>query len=60
MDTDSLLIMLVVSFALALVLILKKDSIPDKLRRPLALFALFMVSSSFLFLLITLFRLGMD
>jgi len=39
--------MIIVSFSLALVLILKKETIPDRLRRPLALLAIALVVFSF-------------
>lgn len=57
MDTGALVVMIIVSFCLAAVIIMQKEHIPDKLRRPLAIFALVMVVSSFVMLLAALFRL---
>ncbi|MFS1511964.1 hypothetical protein VQL36_05945 [Chengkuizengella sp. SCS-71B] len=54
-NTESLVIFIIVSFALALVLILKKDSISQPLRKYLAIFALFMVICSFVLLVISFF-----
>lgn len=44
---ETVAIFLVVAFSFALVLIMKRDSLPDKLRRPLALLAAVMVVSAF-------------
>ncbi|MDP5274518.1 hypothetical protein [Chengkuizengella axinellae] len=54
-NTESLVIFMIVSFALALVLILKKDSISQPFRKYLAIFALFMVLCSFVLLIISFF-----
>jgi|HigsolmetaAR203D_1030402.scaffolds.fasta_scaffold00079_34 Na+-translocating ferredoxin:NAD+ oxidoreductase RnfE subunit len=57
MDTGALVVMIIVSFCLAAVIIMQREHIPHNLRRPLAIFALVMVVSSFVMLLAALFRL---
>ncbi|WP_240903858.1 hypothetical protein [Chengkuizengella sediminis] len=52
---ENTVIFIIVSFALALVLILKKDSISQPFRKYLAIFALFMVICSFVLLVISFF-----
>lgn len=46
-DTASILTFLIVSFSLALVLIMKRDTIPPQMKRYLALIAIVMVGVSF-------------
>ncbi|CAG7650643.1 hypothetical protein ACFQI7_22010 [Paenibacillus allorhizosphaerae] len=46
-NAASIITFLIVSFSLALVLIMKKDSLPSGVKRPLALLALVMVAFSF-------------
>lgn len=55
---SSIITFMIVSFALAFVMILKRDTIPDKIRRPLAIAAIFMVCSSFIMLIVGLFQMG--
>lgn len=43
----SILTFIIVSFSLALILIMKKDSLPSGVKRPLALLALVMITFSF-------------
>lgn len=57
-DTNTLVTFIIVSFALAAVLIFKKETIPDRLRRPLAIFTLFMVTAAFIMLVVSLFQMG--
>lgn len=52
---ESLLLLLFVSICLAVVIILKRESIPQQLRRPLAIAALLMVGSSFFMFVVALF-----
>lgn len=52
---ESVAVFLMVSFSFALVLIMKRDSLPDKLRRPLAMLALVMVALAFAFLVRSFF-----
>lgn len=60
MNQDHLLIFVIASFALAGVILMKRESIPDKLRRPLAAFSVFMVLCSFVFIMIAFLQLGQD
>ncbi|CAG7625376.1 hypothetical protein PAESOLCIP111_02719 [Paenibacillus solanacearum] len=46
-NAASIITFLIVSFSLALILIMKKDSLPSGVKRPLALLALVMVAFSF-------------
>lgn len=58
MNSDFLLTFLLTSFALAGVVILKKDAIPPRVRRPLAILSLVMVVTSFVMLVMAFLRLG--
>ena len=59
MDSSSALaVFIIVSFCLAAVLILKRDTIPDKLRRPMAIATLIMIVGAFIMLLYTFFTAG--
>jgi hypothetical protein len=49
---------LIVSFALAGVVILRKDSIPQPMRKYLAIFSLIMIVSSFIMLTYTFYTAG--
>jgi len=53
-DVGSVVTFTIASFSLALVLILKKDSIPAPMRRILALIAIVLVSSSFFLILFSI------
>lgn len=57
---ESVIVFLVVSFALGFILILKKDDIPARVRRPMAIITLIMVASAFTMLVVKLFQLGME
>jgi hypothetical protein len=46
---------IIVAFAFAVIVIWKKESIPERARRPLALFALALVISAFALMLIGFF-----
>ncbi|WP_127585435.1 hypothetical protein [Paenibacillus koleovorans] len=50
-DPGSILLFMIISFSLALILIMKRETIPPQLRRTLALIAIVMVSCSFFLLL---------
>lgn len=54
-DIESLLLFMFVSFCLALVIVMKKESIPKQLRKILAIITLIMVGSSFLMFIVALF-----
>lgn len=58
LQSDQLLIFMIVSFALAAVVIMQREKIPAPIRRPLAIITLIMVASSFIMLIVTLFQLG--
>lgn len=51
LDTGSVILFTIVSFSLALVLILSRDTIPPQLRRFMALIAILLVSCSFFLML---------
>ncbi|MFD0698610.1 hypothetical protein ACFQZT_31535 [Paenibacillus sp. GCM10027628] len=58
-DSGTILTFILVSFCLAIILIMKKDSLPPQFKRSLALLAIVMVSISFVLVLISFFGLGM-
>jgi DMSO/TMAO reductase YedYZ heme-binding membrane subunit len=55
---SSVVIMLLVSFCLAGVIILKKEAIPERIRAPLALIAVILVLASFAMLVVSLMTMG--
>lgn len=57
-DIGSLSLFTILAFSLALVLILKKDTIPPQMRRMLALVAIVLVSSSFFMIVFTFLGAG--
>ncbi|MEF3302720.1 hypothetical protein [Paenibacillus sp. GYB003] len=57
-DTGSIVLFTILAFSLALVLIMKKDSIPPQLRRMLALVAIVLVSCSFFLIAFSLLYAG--
>ncbi|MDQ0874075.1 ABC-type dipeptide/oligopeptide/nickel transport system permease component [Paenibacillus sp. V4I3] len=58
-DSGSIITFVLVSFCLAIILIMKKDSLPAQMKRYLALLAIIMVSLSFVLILISFFGAGM-
>ncbi|MFD2671114.1 hypothetical protein [Marinicrinis sediminis] len=52
------IIFLISSFVFAAVVIMKRDSLPERLRRPLALIGIFLVAVSFILLTISFYRAG--
>jgi hypothetical protein len=58
-DSGTILTFILVSFCLAIILIMKKDSLPPQMKRSLALLAIIMVSISFILVLISFFGVGM-
>jgi hypothetical protein len=50
-DSGSILTFIIVSFSLAVILIMKRDSLPPHMKRPLALIAIVMVSFAFFLIL---------
>ncbi|TLS54271.1 hypothetical protein FE782_02700 [Paenibacillus antri] len=59
-SSGALAVFLVVSFCLAAVVILKRESIPDPLRRPIAVSTLVMIVAAFVMLLVTFFTMGSE
>ncbi|MGG1551433.1 MULTISPECIES: hypothetical protein [Paenibacillus] len=57
-DSGSILTFVIVSFCLAIILIMKKDTLPPQMKRYLALLAIVMVAVSFFLILFSFFRLG--
>ncbi|MBP1963493.1 hypothetical protein [Paenibacillus aceris] len=57
-ESGSILTFILVSFCLAIILIMKKDSLPAQMKRYLALLAIVMVSISFVLILISFFGAG--
>lgn len=55
-DTGSIVLFTILSFSLALVLIMKKETIPPQMRRLLALVAVVLVSCSFFLIAFSLIR----
>ncbi|NOU97972.1 hypothetical protein GC093_32805 [Paenibacillus sp. LMG 31456] len=56
-NSASILTLIIVSFCFALILILKKDSLPSTVKRPLAIIALVMVTFSFSLIVYSFFSL---
>jgi hypothetical protein len=50
-DSGSILTFIIVAFSLALILIMKRESLPPQMKRPLALIAIVMVSLAFFLIL---------
>jgi hypothetical protein len=57
-DSGSILTFIIVSFCLAVILILKKDAIPAQMKRYLALLAIVMVAMSFVLIILSFFAVG--
>lgn len=57
-SSGTLALFLIVSFCLAAVVILKRESIPPVLRRPIAIATLIMVAAAFIMLLVSFFTMG--
>ncbi|GGI45501.1 hypothetical protein GCM10008018_12480 [Paenibacillus marchantiophytorum] len=57
-NSGSIITFVLVSFCLAIILIMKKDSLPAQMKRYLALLAIVMVSLSFVLILISFFGAG--
>lgn len=57
-DTGSIVLFTILAFSLALILIMKKDTIPPQLKRFLALVTIVLVSSSFLLIVFSLLGMG--
>jgi hypothetical protein len=57
-DSGSILTFVIVSFCFALILIMRRDSIPAPFKRFLALLAIVMVVMSFVLIVISFFRMA--
>lgn len=56
MNNTSLIIMLIASFALAVIVIIKREEIPERARRPLAIASLVLVVASFSLFIVSIYR----
>ncbi|HEY0828313.1 MAG TPA: hypothetical protein VGE40_09475 [Bacilli bacterium] len=54
-NSSSIVVFIIVAFAGAIILIMKRDTLPVKLKRPMAIFALVMVCLAFILLLYSFF-----
>ncbi|MCS7460186.1 hypothetical protein N0M98_08535 [Paenibacillus doosanensis] len=57
-NSASILTFIIVSFCFALILIMKKDTLPSGFKRPLAILAIVMVVFSFTLIVYSFFSLG--
>lgn len=57
-DAGSFVIFLIASFVFAWIISFKRDTIPEKLRKPLAMIAIGLVTISFVLLLFALYSMG--
>lgn len=46
-DSGSILTFIIIAFSLAIIIIMKRESLPPQMKRPLALIAIVMVSFAF-------------
>lgn len=58
-DTGSIVLFTILTFSLALIMIMKKDTIPPHLRRVLALITIVLVSCSFFMIVFSLLGTGL-
>jgi hypothetical protein len=58
MDTGSILTFIIISFCLALILIMKRHTLPAPFKRYLALLAIVMVAMSFVLILFSFYTMG--
>ena len=54
-NSEKIITFIIVAFAFAVVLIMKKDTLPAKVKRPLAIVALVIVSFAFILMLYSFF-----
>jgi len=57
-SSSALAVFLIVSFCLAAVVILRRETIPPQLRRPIAISTLVMIVAAFVMLLVSFFTMG--
>ncbi|MGN7455348.1 hypothetical protein ACTHPH_11110 [Paenibacillus pasadenensis] len=58
MDTTNAVIFIIASFCLAAIVLMNRSSLPDRVRKPLAISAIALVSIAFVLLVASLFRMG--
>lgn len=58
MEYNSVLIFIILAFCLGAVLIMKKDTIPPKLKRGMAIFAIVMILIAFILIVYSLLNMG--
>ncbi|MFC4600078.1 hypothetical protein [Cohnella hongkongensis] len=58
MPTEANLIFIISSFCLAVVLILTRDRIPERMRRPMAILSIFLVLFAFFLIVYHFFMMG--
>jgi len=58
MDGTSTIIFIIASFCLGAILIMKRDSLPEKARKPLALTAIALIAFSFFLIVYSFFKIG--
>ncbi len=58
MNTEATLIFIISSFCLAVVLILTRDRIPERMRRPMAILTIFLVLFAFFLIVYNFFIIG--
>nr|WP_249435864.1 hypothetical protein [Paenibacillus sp. Marseille-Q4541] len=56
--SSNILIFIVSAFLLGVVLIMKRDSVPQRLRRPLAIASILMISFAFFLIIYSMFTMG--
>ncbi|WP_372635862.1 hypothetical protein [Cohnella sp.] len=58
MNTEATLIFIISSFSLAVVLILTRDRLPDRMRRPMAILSIVLVLFAFFLIVYNFFIIG--
>ncbi|MCU6707597.1 hypothetical protein M6D81_02645 [Paenibacillus sp. J5C_2022] len=58
MDATSAIIFIIAAFSLGAVLIMKRDSIPPRLRRAMAIFSILLIGFAFFLIVYALFNMG--
>ncbi|SYX85223.1 hypothetical protein [Paenibacillus alvei] len=58
MNSSTNLIFILLAFSLGVILVWKRDTLPEKLRRPLAITALCLITFAFFLIVYSLFALG--
>ncbi|WP_168119363.1 hypothetical protein [Paenibacillus sp. HB172176] len=58
MDTTAAVIFIIAAFSLGVIIIMKRDSLPQRSRRTLALLSITLIAFAFFFIVYYLFNLG--